>query len=68
MSIVKFCYLNCFQMAPDLVPRSSLGEEYVRMDGVMVKASYQEVINRIQNMEVTMVSAIQPPKKSFSGE
>ena len=55
-------------MASDLVPRNLVGEEYVRMDGVMVKASYQDVINRIQNMEVTMVSAIQPPKKSFSGE
>ena len=48
-------------MASDLVPRSSLGEEYVRMDGVMMKASYQEVINRIQRMEVRLVSS-NPPK------
>ena len=44
-------------MASDLVPRNPLGEEYVRMDGVMMKASYQEVINRIQRMEVAMVSS-----------
>ena len=44
-------------MASDLVPRNPLGEEYVRMDGVMMKASYQEVLNRIQRMEVAMVSS-----------